>query len=120
MKKSIMIVDDEADVVETIRYILEREGYKAEEAYSGYECLEKDEHNYYYLIFLDIMMPGMSGYKVAEELRKRHNTNIKIVFISIKPKAEVDLKYADGFVQKPFHIQEIVKKTALLSTAEGG
>lgn len=106
--KTILVVDDQKHVADSIAHILEKNGYTVDIAYSGSECLEKDKHENVAVVFLDIMMPEVDGYKVAEELRKRHNNKIRIVYVSIKPRAEVHLENVDGFIQKPFEIQEII------------
>ena len=108
MKQNVMVVDDQTDVVETVSHILEREGYHVKKAYDGRACLEKAKTDDVKLVFLDIMMPGIDGYAVAKELRKTYHEKIKIVYISIKPKAEVNLQDVDGFIQKPFDIQRII------------
>lgn len=105
---SILVVDDQKEVADSIASILEKNGFAVDIAYSGSQCLEKDRQEPITVVFLDIMMPEIDGYKVAEELKKRHGGNIKIVFVSIKPKAEVTLQHVDGYIQKPFDLHEII------------
>ncbi len=105
----ILVVDDDYDVVETVSQILSKEGYPIRKAYSGTECLDtmgKDRN--ISAVFLDIMMPKVDGYKVAEELREKYDNRVKIFFVSIKPRSEVNMKSADGFIQKPFGVQEVL------------
>lgn len=108
MDEKILVVDDHHDVVETISGILRKSGHSVETACSGQECLEKMEEQNIKLLFLDIMMPDISGYHVAEKLRANYNNHIKIIYVTIKPKAEVDMTHADGFIQKPFWMEDIL------------
>ena len=115
----ILVVDDQKDIVDSITSILENQGFSVEKAYDGKECLERINENdkeSVKLVFLDIMMPGINGYEVAKQLKGMFHDNIKIVYVSIKPKAEVHMGEADGFIQKPFGIGDIIdtaKKFAL-------
>ena len=78
----ILIVDDERDICEILEFNLANEGYEVECVYSAEEALDKltADHS---LILLDVMMGGMSGYKMAEKLRKASNT-IPIIFLTAK------------------------------------
>jgi CheY-like chemotaxis protein len=108
MCNKILIVDDHKDVTETVSLLLKRRGHFVEVAFNGRECFEKVEKHNIALIFLDIMMPDMNGCEVARQLRQKHNKDLKIVYTTIRPKAELDMAYADGFIQKPFGISEIL------------
>ena len=103
----ILVVDDEPDVCELIKDILVSEGYEVEISYSGKECIKKVLRNGYSLILLDLMMPDLSGEDVLKLLRKK-GKKMPVVYVTIKPKLEVDTRHVDGFVQKPFHSEELV------------
>ena len=66
-QKRILVVDDEQDLCEILLYNLKAAGFQAETAYSGEEAMEK-EPSRYDLLILDVMMPGMSGFELAERL----------------------------------------------------
>jgi CheY-like chemotaxis protein len=66
----ILVVDDEEDICEIIRFNLESEGYIVDTVTSSEEALKKKLEKYQ-LFLLDIMMKGMSGYRLADEIRKR-------------------------------------------------
>lgn len=108
MTKRILVVDDESDTAESIKEVLEREGLEVECANSGKECLEKTKKKKHDLILIDIYMPGMNGEELFRALRKTVNHLTPMVYVTIKPKAEVDLTDIDGFVQKPFENKELV------------
>lgn len=113
MCNKILIVDDHVDFTETFSTLLKRRGHSVETAFNGKECFEKmGEHNIA-LVFLDIMMPDMNGCDVAKQLRLKYNNDLKIVYSTIRPKAELDMAYADGFIQKPFGIDEILEMVRL-------
>ena len=69
----IMIVDDEQEVIESIKTILELEGYEAVGAESGDECLKKLEKESVDLILMDFFMPGMDGRMVIEKIREQRS-----------------------------------------------
>jgi two-component system alkaline phosphatase synthesis response regulator PhoP len=108
----LLIVDDEEDILEILRFNLESEGFVIDTALSGEEALEKltSEHK---LILLDVMMDGMSGYKMAEKLR-RDNIQTPIVFLTAR-ETENDMLTgfsvgADDYIIKPFSIKEVIAR----------
>jgi len=80
--KKIMVVDNEPDIVDLTRTVLELGGYNVVTAYSGEECLRLLEKEKVDLVLLDIMMPGMSGWDVFNRINKK-STNIKVAFMSV-------------------------------------
>ena len=82
MKEKILVDDDERDICEILEFNLLTAGYEVDVAYSAEEALENltPEHA---LILLDVMMGGISGYKLAEKLRREGNT-IPIIFLTAK------------------------------------
>jgi DNA-binding response OmpR family regulator len=111
MDRKILVVDDETDIREILQFNLENAGYTVETAASAEEALEKlgPEHG---LILLDVMMGGMSGYKMAEHLRKEKGNDIPIIFLTART-GQDDLLTGfnaggDDYITKPFSIQEVV------------
>lgn len=113
MKHKILIVDDEVDIREILQFNLENAGYAtlcAESAEQALELLDKECS----LILLDVMMGGMSGFKMAEHLRKEQHNNIPIIFLTAR-NAENDLLTgfatgADDYISKPFSINEVLAR----------
>ena len=110
MDRKILVVDDETDIREILQFNLENAGHVVDTAASAEEALEilGPEHG---LILLDVMMGGMSGYKMAEKLRNENN-NIPIVFLTAR-NAQDDLltgfsSGVDDYITKPFSIQEVI------------
>lgn len=112
MDERILIVDDEKDICEILEFNLTSEGYRVDTAYSAEDALGRlsSEHS---LILLDVMMGGMSGYKMAEKLRREGNT-VPIVFLTAKD-TENDMLTgfsvgADDYISKPFSIKEVAAR----------
>jgi DNA-binding response OmpR family regulator len=112
MLHKILIVDDEPVIREILEFNLANEGCEITCASSAEEAMRKltPEHS---LILLDIMMGGISGYKMAEQLRKSGN-NIPIIFLTAKD-TENDMLTgfsvgADDYISKPFSIKEVIAR----------
>lgn len=110
--KKILVVDDESVICEILEFNLVNEGYEVECAHSAEEALKKlsSDHS---LVLLDVMMSGMSGYKLAETLRQRKN-RIPIIFLTAKD-TENDMLTGfsvggDDYISKPFSIKEILAR----------
>ena len=80
--KKIMVVDNEPDIVDLTRTVLELGGYNVVTAYSGEACLRLLEKEKVDLVLLDIMMPGMSGWDVFNRINKK-SSDIKVAFMSV-------------------------------------
>ena len=114
MAKTIMIVDDEPDVLYTIKQGLEKlnPNYKVVGAESGKKCLDFLENNQIPdLILLDIMMPGMSGWEVLNRLREKAKwRNIPVVFLTAKTDTfskTFGITVAMDYIEKPFEIVDV-------------
>ncbi|ABB15742.1 MULTISPECIES: response regulator transcription factor [Carboxydothermus] len=121
----ILVVDDEAPIVELIKFNLEREGYKVLEAYDGIRALEIVKKELPDLVILDIMLPGMSGLEVCKNIRNNEKTaEIPIIMLSARGE-EVDKILglelgADDYMVKPFSPRELVARVkARLRRLEG-
>lgn len=101
-----MIADDDAEIREVIRILLEGEGYQVIEAANGNEAIEMMESSIV-LIILDVMMPGCSGIIACNEIRKEHT--VPILFLTAKSKEEdIVIGFsagADDYLVKPFRIR---------------
>lgn len=112
-RKKVLIVDDEQDVVESIRFSLEREEIDTIEAYDGEDALAKARKEHPGLIIIDIMLPHMNGYKVTRLLKLDDAyKDIPIIMLTAKTD-ERDIKVgldtgADKYVAKPFDMDELV------------
>jgi CheY-like chemotaxis protein len=104
--KKIMVVDNEPDIVDLTRTVLELGGYNVVAAHSGEECLKLLEKEKVDLVLLDIMMPGMSGWDVFNRINKK-STKIKVAFMSVleisdkRKQVLIEEGLAD-YIMKPF------------------
>jgi DNA-binding response OmpR family regulator len=115
MAKKVLIVDDEANIVAALDYLLRRSGYEVNVAATGEEALRQVEASSPDLVLLDVMMPQKSGYEVCRRIRERPEWRaMKIVMLSAKGRdAEVSKGIslgADLYVTKPFSNAELVAR----------
>ncbi|MCX9009901.1 MAG: response regulator [Candidatus Methanoperedens sp.] len=108
----IMVVDDERDLVDTLRLSLESDGYNVIGAYSGNEAIEKAHAEIPDLILLDIVLPDMDGYEICGRLREDPLTRlVPIIMLTGKggliDKIEGLEKGADDYITKPFNLHEL-------------
>ena len=112
--QKILIVDDEESICEILQFNLEIEGYDVDVAYSAEQALRMDIRSYS-LILLDIMMGGMSGFKMAQMLKKDPETaSIPIIFCTAKDTEDNKIAGltlgADDYISKPFSVREVVAR----------
>lgn len=107
----ILVVDDEQDLREILEFNLSSEGFEIDTASSAEEALKLPLEKYK-LILLDVMMGGMSGFKMADILRKEKKLNIPIIFLTAKSSENELLTGfnvgADDYIIKPFSIKEVL------------
>jgi two-component system, OmpR family, alkaline phosphatase synthesis response regulator PhoP len=126
MPKSILVVDDERDIVEMLKYNLEKEGYTVLTALNGNGALEQARSNPD-LILLDIMMPEMDGWEVCKQLKRDERTShVPVIFLTAKG-SEVDEVVglelgADDYIVKPISIRKLIArvKTSLRRSESAG
>lgn len=113
-RAKILVVDDEEDLCEILKFNLEIEGYHVDTAFSAEEALKKDLTSYQ-LLLLDVMMGEISGFKMASILRNDNRlSNIPIIFLSAKD-TENDMLTgfnlgADDYISKPFSIRQVIAR----------
>lgn len=111
-KKRVLIVDDDENIAELISLYLVKECFDTEIALDGENALKKYESYRPHLILLDIMLPGMDGYDVCREIRKK--SNVPIIMLSAKGEVfdkVLGLKIgADDYIVKPFDSNELVAR----------
>jgi DNA-binding response OmpR family regulator len=113
-QQRILVVDDERNLCDILLYNLSMAGYEAVAAFSAEEALEKEPAGFD-LILLDVMLPGLSGYELAQKLKTDIATNtIPIVFLSAMG-AEDDKLHgfdlgADDYIPKPFSVREVLAR----------
>ena len=114
-KKKILIVDDEIDIVETLKFILEDAGYQCYCAFDGEEGLNLAREIMPDLMILDVMMPKINGYKISRLLKYDNQyKNIPIMMVTARSQDEDKLigeeTGVNEYITKPFEIDYVVKK----------
>jgi DNA-binding response OmpR family regulator len=114
-KKKILAVDDEPNILMSIEFILDMEGYEVHTAHDGEEALEVAERTRPDLILLDINMPRKDGYEVCRILREMpHMAGTKIIMLTAKGQTLEKKKGlevgADEYVTKPFSAEDLLDK----------
>lgn len=108
----ILVVDDEQDLCEILKFNLETEGYQVETANSAEEALDMDIASFD-LLLLDVMMGGVSGFSMAKTIKKQPATsNIPIIFLTARDTENDTVTGfnigADDYISKPFSIREVM------------
>lgn len=123
MTKKILIVDDEKNIVESEREILEEEGFKVISAYDGKEALKKIRKELPDLMILDINMPKVDGYEVCKRIEQNPSYMSLPVIISTGEKINKTdmerLHFIKGYISKPFDYKELVSKVNEVFQKEG-
>jgi two-component system, OmpR family, alkaline phosphatase synthesis response regulator PhoP len=119
VSKTILIADDEPNIVAAVEFLLQRSGYEVHVARNGDEALKLVEACNPDLVLLDVMMPLRSGYEVCKRIRENDAwRHIKIIMLSAKGRdAEVTKGLAIGadlYVTKPFSTQDLMGKISAL------
>ena len=117
----ILIVEDDEDIVETVKYALELRGFEVDVAYDGLHALRKARKNEYDLMLLDIMLPGKNGYEVSRMLKQDMEEGkispFKILVLTARkvdtPEREDFLatwSNADEYMYKPFELDDLINR----------
>jgi two-component system alkaline phosphatase synthesis response regulator PhoP len=114
-RQKVLIIEDDADIRELIKFNLEQEGYAVEEAATGVEGLERIKRRQPDLVLLDLMLPGMPGLEICRVLRGAKETASLPILIVTAKGTEVDKVLglemgADDYVVKPFSPRELLAR----------
>ena len=125
----ILIVEDDEDIVETVKYALELRGFEVDVAYDGLHALRKARKNEYDLMLLDIMLPGKNGYEVSRMLKQdMEDGKVKPFKILVLTARKVDTperedflatwSNADEYMYKPFELDDLIARINMHLAAE--
>lgn len=111
-KEKVLVVDDEKTLVKALKFNLEKEGFRVEEAYNGEEALKKVAEVEPDIIVLDLMLPGLDGFEVCRQIRKK--LEIPIIMLTARGE-DIDKVLglelgADDYLTKPFNPRELVAR----------
>jgi len=111
-KASILIVDDNESILETLSAILEEKGYRTDTAKNGREAIEKSKTNFYNLALLDIRLPDIEGTKLLTKMKEARPKMVKIMitgYASLENAVEALNLGADAYVMKPVDPENLLK-----------
>ena len=112
MKSKIMVVDDEMHIRELVRFYLDKAGFDTIEAANAEEALDIVENQYIDLAVVDIMMPGMDGFELVEQMRQYRE--IPVIMLTAKSQSKDKLRGfslgIDDYVSKPFDPDELMAR----------
>ena len=110
---TVLVVDDDPDILEALSEILEAEGFEIRRARNGKEALDRLEPDAPQLILLDLMMPVMDGWEFAQRMRQRPPEIARIPIIVLSADRNVGSKAADlgavGHLAKPFELNDLLE-----------
>lgn len=113
----ILLVEDESDIAELIRMNLEADGYKVIHSKEGIDAIQKFKEESFDLVILDIMLPGVDGISVCENIRLS-NQDIPILFLSARSGSDDRIlglkKGGDDYLTKPFNLEELMLRISKL------
>jgi DNA-binding response OmpR family regulator len=116
--KRILLVDDDPEIIDTLRYTLEAKGYQVLIARDGNQGLAMAEREDPDLVILDMMMPKRSGFLVLEKLRRTRPVPLRIIMITAnegsRHKAYAEMLGVDDYLRKPFAMDRLLESVARL------
>src|SRR5437016_1374976 len=111
--KKVLLVDDDPEIIEAIRYALESRGYQIFIARDGNQGLAMAEREDPDLVILDMMMPKRSGFLVLEKLRRTRPVPVRVIMITAnegsRHKAYAEMLGVDDYLRKPFAMDKLVE-----------
>ena len=114
MSNPILVVEDNEDLSILFKLVLESAGYEVATVNNGYAALDNIAQIQPQLILLDVMMPGISGLEVAQDLKQQHNCqSLPILLVSAADRLEDKQIYdskADGIIYKPFDLDDLISR----------
>jgi DNA-binding response OmpR family regulator len=116
--KRILLVDDDAEIVESLRLALEANGYTVLVARDGNQGLALSERENPDLVILDMMMPKRSGFLVLEKMRRTRETAMRVIMITAnegsRHKAYAEMLGVDDYIRKPFPMDRLIESVQRL------
>jgi DNA-binding response OmpR family regulator len=116
--KRILLVDDDAEIIESLRLALEANGYTVLVARDGNQGLALSERENPDLVILDMMMPKRSGFLVLEKMRRTRETPMRVIMITAnegtRHKAYAEMLGVDDYIRKPFPMDRLIESVQRL------
>ena len=124
MTKQIVVIEDEPDILEVLRYNLSREGYAVETSNNGLDGINRVRSSLPDLVLLDLLLPGIDGLEVCRRLKSHRTTgNVPIIMLTAKGE-ESDIVLglelgADDYITKPFSPREVLARIRAVLRRQG-
>src|SRR5919206_4566544 len=116
-KPSVLLVEDEENLHESLKMNLELEGYQVTSAFDGVQAMKAVQNEYFDLIIMDVMIPEIDGFNVTQNIRLT-NTEVPILILSAKDTSADRVtglkKGADDYLTKPFNLEELLLRVQKL------
>jgi len=115
MRRDILVVDDDTDILHSVKDIFEHQGHEVFTVNNGFDCIQKLENGFNGIVLLDITMPGMDGWDTIKEIVKRGlEKNVEILIItaigtSNHEKMYGAESYVHDYIVKPFNVNDLVE-----------
>ena len=117
-KKRILLVDDDYEIVDSMKIVLESKGYEVLVARDGNQGLAMAEREDPDLLILDMMMPKRSGFLVLEKMRRTRETPMRVIMITAnegtRHKAYAEMLGVDDYIRKPFPMDRLIESVQRL------
>jgi DNA-binding response OmpR family regulator len=111
-KKRVLLVDDDPEIIDALRYALNAKGFETLVARDGNQGLAMAEREDPDLVILDMMMPKRSGFLVLEKLRRTHPIPVRVIMITAnegsRHKAYAEMLGVDDYIRKPFGMDRLI------------
>jgi len=117
LSKRILLVDDEPDLADIVKRLLEKYGFYVDIAYNAQEGIKKALQENPDIVLMDVLMPGISGIEAARKLKQEYKFEKPVVLFTVVDISELDeeaSEVADAYIAKPFDIKVLVKKLEVL------
>jgi two-component system alkaline phosphatase synthesis response regulator PhoP len=116
-KPSVLLVEDEENLHESLKMNLELEGYQVSSAFDGIQAMKAVQNEYFDLIIMDVMIPEVDGFSVTQNIRLT-NTEVPILILSARDSSADKVtglkKGADDYLTKPFNLEELLLRVQKL------
>jgi len=112
-KNKIIVIEDDLDINKLITYNLRKEGFTVEQVFDGDEAVERLRNEYFSIVVLDIMLPGINGFDICKEIKENDNSSKSFIIVVSAKSSSQDKLYAhilgaDCYLSKPFKVGTLI------------
>ena len=112
-KNKIIVIEDDLDINKLITYNLRKQGFIVEQVFDGDEAVERLRNEYFSIVILDIMLPGINGFDICKEIKESNNSSKSFIIVVSARSSSQDKLYAhilgaDCYLSKPFRVGALI------------